>query len=98
MAVRYLAAADREYYQAVRRYRLISTDLAVGLVAEVDETLERIAQFPEHGSPYIAGTRRVVLRRFPFSLVYDRSGDTIVVIALAHHSRRSGYWRRRRRG
>ena len=98
MAVRYFAAARREYRQAVRRYRIMAPDLAMGPVTEVDEALARITRIPEHGSPYTAGTRRVVLRRSPFSLVYDVSGDSVVVIALAHHSRRSGSWPRRIRG
>jgi toxin ParE1/3/4 len=38
---------------------------------------------------------RLVLRRFPYSvIVLDRDDETLVV-AIAHHSRRPGYWRDR---
>ena len=40
--------------------------------------------------------RRVaVLDRFPFTIPYQIIGDEIVVLALAHISRRPGYWSRR---
>lgn len=33
------------------------------------------------------------MRRFPYSVVYHLSGEVIRVIAVAHQSRRPGYWR-----
>ena len=41
------------------------------------------------------GVRRLVMRRFPFSIVVREAGPNIDVIAFAHHSRRPGYWRER---
>ena len=35
------------------------------------------------------------LRRFPFSLIYTVMGDQLRILAVAHHSRRPGYWRNR---
>jgi hypothetical protein len=32
----------------------------------------------------------------PFTLVYSIKADEIVILALAHASRRPGYWTRRR--
>jgi hypothetical protein len=40
--------------------------------------------------------RRVRLDRFPYSIVYRRSADVLVIIALAHHRRRPAYWRGRK--
>ena len=39
------------------------------------------------------GSRRRVLKRFPYSLVFDVDGRTVTLLALAHHRRRPGYWR-----
>jgi len=36
--------------------------------------------------------RRVLVRRFPFSIMYRLEGDEIVIYALAHHAREPGYW------
>ena len=41
------------------------------------------------------GAMRLILKRFPFDIVViDLRGETIV-LAVAHHSRRPGYWRDR---
>lgn len=39
--------------------------------------------------------RRFLLRRFPYSVVYRVVGETVTVVAIAHQSRRPGYWRGR---
>jgi len=38
------------------------------------------------------------VRRFPFLIVYAMLGDQLVVIAVAHTSRKPGYWRERLAG
>jgi toxin ParE1/3/4 len=37
----------------------------------------------------------VVLNRFPFALIYRIERDEVQILAVAHHSRRPGYWRER---
>ena len=39
--------------------------------------------------------RRVSLRGFPLAVIYRDIGDTIQVLAVAHHRREPGYWVRR---
>jgi len=41
------------------------------------------------------GAKRLLLHRFPFDVVVVEEGGELVVIAVAHHSRRPGYWRSR---
>ena len=41
------------------------------------------------------GIRRLVMRRFPYSVIVRDVGDVFEVVAFAHHSRRPGYWRHR---
>ena len=41
------------------------------------------------------GAKRLVLRRFPYDIVVQESSLEIIVVAIAHHSRRPGYWRNR---
>jgi len=76
----------------------VSRRLGAELENEIDAVLETILQFPEavpqwHNRP----DRRVaVLDRFPFTVPYQIKRDEIVILALAHTSRRPGYWLRRR--
>ncbi|MBI3775205.1 MAG: hypothetical protein HY273_06575 [Gammaproteobacteria bacterium] len=41
------------------------------------------------------GKRRYVMQRFPYSLIYTVSSEEIRILAVAHHSRRPGYWQGR---
>lgn len=36
--------------------------------------------------------RRRILRQFPYSIFYIVEDDNVVIIAIAHHKRRPGYW------
>jgi plasmid stabilization system protein ParE len=44
-----------------------------------------------------AGTRRVFVKGFPFSIFYRPDRDGIIVFAVAHQARQPGYWRSRTR-
>ena len=32
------------------------------------------------------------MQRFPFNVLYREAGNTVQVLAVAHHRRRPGYW------
>lgn len=63
---------------------------------ELDRAWVRIADFPALGTPGKQGTRLLTLNTFPYSLVYRIEPDRVRVIAIAHHSRRPGFWAGRR--
>ncbi len=73
-----------------------STDLGLAFIAEFERTLEVLGHYPKLGPPWRGETRRMPLRRFPYSVIYQLKADEIRVIALAHQSRRPGYWRGRK--
>lgn len=89
------SAAREEFFDAVDYYRAESAQLAIEFIAAVDYASELIASFPELGTPYLAGTRRMLVQRFPYSLVYVVDETGTLVVALAHHRRQPGYWRDR---
>ncbi len=73
-----------------------NANLGEGFIAEFERSIGLLRAFPKIGAPWRGVFRRLRLRRFPYSIVYYLSGDTLRVIALAHHKRKPGYWRRRR--
>lgn len=93
--VLFLPAARDEFFAAAERYEAVSPGLGEAFVAEVERAVSRIATFPDHGSPYVAGSRRIVLRRFPFDVVYLHAADHLLVVAIAHQRRSPFYWRDR---
>lgn len=68
------------------------------LVAEVFTAFDRIHDHPEsYGSwpgthdraPLI---RRCAIERFPYLVAFQRHGDSVLVLAIAHAKRRPLYW------
>ena len=94
----FLPTAETEFLQAVAGYEDARAGLGAEFVAEVERATRRIALFPQHSSPYLSGTRRIVLRRFPFSIVYLDEPPTPLIVAVAHHRQKPGYWQARIRG
>jgi len=91
-SVRFLAAARRELLAEVLHYNELEVGLGVKFARAFESTLAIAVQFPLAGSPGPAETRKVVLKGFPFSVYYLDEGGEIVVMAVAHHARRPGYW------
>ena len=62
---------------------------------EVQRAEKLIVQFSEAGPEILPGIRKRNLRKFRYSLIYSVEQDGVLVLAVAHHSRRPGYWVRR---
>jgi toxin ParE1/3/4 len=89
--------ALEEYLKARRRYAKQATEsVAHRSTEELDQALEAVRHWPQRGGVFRETYRWVRLRRFPY-LVYYRvvDDDTIVILAVAHASRRPGYWLKR---
>ena len=88
-------AALEEAEAAVDWYAQRSGRVAGMFLDELDRAIDRIGQNPEHYPPHDFGTRRIVLRRFPFVVVFRKAAIGVEIIAIAHGRRRPGYWRER---
>jgi plasmid stabilization system protein ParE len=91
----FLAGAKQDLIAAARWYEDRRDGLGDELLDEVKAALERLEQFPGIGSETLSGYRRCFVRRFPYALIYRSSGEAIVIVAVSHHRRRPGHWRRR---
>lgn len=89
--------AAREYRSARDWYRQRSETVAQRFGMSVDRAADRIASDGD-SLPALTGTYRYVrVAKFPYVLVFRHlEADTVMVVAVAHTSRRPGYWRRRR--
>jgi plasmid stabilization system protein ParE len=88
--------ADAGLEEASLFYESRMVGLGKSFSAEVERTISLIREFPDAGSPVGARRRRVLVDRFPYSVVYRRDLDSLVIVAIAHQRRRPGYWRRRK--
>jgi toxin ParE1/3/4 len=69
--------------------------LSQSFLTEFERSVSMLLEHPGLGAMWRRGKRRYLMRRFPYSLIYTVSGEEIRILAVAHHSRRPGYWRGR---
>lgn len=87
--------ATAEYDAAFDWYLERSPDAALRFDAEVDRALVQIIAAPRRWASGPHSTRRFLLRQFPFTLVYREQASRIQIVAVAHTSRKPGYWKAR---
>ena len=90
--------AREEASAAVAYYGGISQDLGVGFLAELENSIERILRMPEAWAKHIGDTRRCLLHRFPYGIVYQIESEEIQIVAVMHLHQKPGYWKARMRG
>jgi plasmid stabilization system protein ParE len=95
VAVEFHSAAAEELAAAENWYRERSEAAASAFVAELDRAIACIGGAPETWAEHVRGTRRFVLRRFPFSIIYQTGSSTAKIVAVAHARRLPGYWMER---
>jgi toxin ParE2 len=78
--------------EAVRYYDSQVPTLGAAFLREVRRAAEAIADYPEAAAIVRGRTRRRLLRRFPYGLLYRIDPQEIVVVAIMHLRREPGYW------
>ena len=91
----YLSEALEEAEAAARWYAKRSPTAAAGFSDEIVAAESAIAQLPKAWPRFDHGTRRYLLRRYPFSIIYRVEVDRVLIVAVAHGHRRPGYWKMR---
>lgn len=95
METRFHPKALEDYYKGLAYYDAKSLELGDGFMAEFEASLQRIKESPDRWVQEGKRVRRHEFNRFPFSVIYRVRMDILRIVAVAHHKRRSGYWRRR---
>lgn len=97
MKLTILPQALTELQQAAAFYiEHANVELGESFVAEFERSISALLEHPLIGNVWRGDTRRFPLRRFPYSIVYQIKPDLLRVVAVAHQSRRPGYWAGRR--
>lgn len=89
--------ADRELNDAADYYDRESPGLGTVFLDELEDGYDRILDNPSAAPEIDTGIGKLVLAKFPYSLIYEIDGDNALILAVAHQRRRPHYWRDRRR-
>jgi hypothetical protein len=85
-------AASRELDEAVAHYEDREPGLGLEFSEEVWATIVRITHYPDAWTPLSRRTRRCLLNRFPYGIIYQVKAGVLRIIAVAHLNRRPEYW------
>ena len=87
--------AEAELVEAALFFESRVNGLGRSFVDAVELTISLIRRYPEIGMAVDQSRRRVLVRGFPYAVIYQRQPDSILILAVAHLRRRPGYWRAR---
>ena len=87
--------AQKELSEAVKYYEDIKTGLGLDFLKEVKMAIKRIKDFPKAWTPFSENTRRCLVNRFPYGVIYQVEDKEIKIIAIMHLSRKPLYYRNR---
>jgi plasmid stabilization system protein ParE len=89
--------AERELINGALFYtREANAELGLAFIAEFEHALGVLCSYPRLGTIWRGVIRRFPVRRFPYTIIYQIKSEEMRSIALAHQSRRPGYWRGRK--
>ena len=95
MKIRFLSVAQQELDEAITYYNDEVTNLGEVFLDEVIKSLDRVGNHPHAWHPCSDRTKRCLLRRFPYSVIYQILEKEILVIAIACLHREPNYWQDR---
>lgn len=93
MQVRFLRPAEAEVTEAIAYFDEQRNGLGDRFEQDLLDTVEFVREHPLSGKLLTGRVRRFRLHTFRYNVVYVVDGDEIVILAVAHHRRRPGYWR-----
>jgi plasmid stabilization system protein ParE len=90
-------AAAQELAEAADWYEAESPGTGERLLEAFEAAVSLLREEPlplasATGQAGLLGAKRLLLHRFPFDVIIVEEGGELVVIAVAHQSRRPGYW------
>lgn len=89
-------AAHEEYVESYVWYYERGVHIAEAFEHEMERALNTVLKTPDQYPVYVGAWRRVLLRRFPFGIIYKNQDGVVIVIAVMHTRRRPGYWEQRK--
>ncbi len=89
--------AELELDQSIQYYEACRDGLGIDFKNEVSKAISNIIETPFVWPKHKYGTRKFLLRRFPFHIFYLPLPDVLWIVAIAHCKRKPDYWKKRLR-
>lgn len=73
----------------------MSKSLGLEFTREVYNAIQNILQYPLAWTSLSQNTRRCILKRFPYGIIYQIKEDMILIIAIMQLNKKPLYWNKR---
>jgi len=87
--------AEEELNDAIDYYEEIELGLGYDFALEVYSTVGRSVEFPKAWAVIEGKTRRSLVKRFPYGVLYSEEQEEIYILAIMNLHREPGYWKHR---
>jgi plasmid stabilization system protein ParE len=84
-----------ELNEAIDYYEELQTGLGLEFAKEIFSSTQRIIDFPAAWSSLSQNTRRCLVNRFPYGIIYQILDNEIIIIAVMQLNRKPSYWENR---
>jgi plasmid stabilization system protein ParE len=79
----------------INYYGAAQNGLGVRFERAVAEAVRRAVANPEHGAPRSRNTKPLLVKGFPFSVIYRADDREVLIVAIADSRRKPDYWAKR---
>jgi len=83
--------ASADIQEEANYYENIQTGLGLEFLDEVDAAVDTVLSMPEAFAERRENIRMFVFARFPFSLLYRITGNSLELLVVRHHARHDDY-------
>ena len=87
--------AEAEIEEAADFYGERDPALAVRFVQAIDHAIDQVVRYPDRHPAYLHGTRRLVIRTFPYAIVCRERDGEVQIVAVTQAKRSPGHWAQR---
>ncbi|MEH1911764.1 type II toxin-antitoxin system RelE/ParE family toxin [Nostoc sp.] len=85
--------AEQELVDVASYYEEQNQGLGLDYLTEVEGAINLLIRYPAAGVVVRGFVRRLILPKFPYSLLYRVVDDNLIrILAIAHHKRKPVYW------
>jgi len=96
MKFQYHPEAARELTSSIDYYEEKSEGLGADFLDEIEEAIAKALAHPKSRPLLTDQDRRILLDRFPYEIIYEVTGNVILINAVKHLRRKPGYWKSRK--
>ena len=84
--------AIAELNGAIDYYEELQSGLGLEFAKEIFSSIQRVIEFPTAWSSLSPNTKRCLVNRFPYGIIYQILNNEILIVAVMQLNRKPSYW------